>query len=150
VLKSAQFRPDPLRELPHTLEREDLANILVIEDDATFLDLLRVHLSGAGHQVRTAEDAAIGLRSVIADPPDIILLDIYVPYLDGFELLEALRLDPASRNTPVIVLTGRGDDDTYSKAQRFGVADYFTKPIQSELLLASIAKHVRERGPAPV
>jgi DNA-binding response OmpR family regulator len=124
-------------------EGESLAKILVIEDDATFLGLLRVHLSSAGHQVRIAEDAAIGLRAVIADPPDLVILDIYVPYLDGLELLEALRLDPATRDIPVIVLTGRGDDDTYAKAQRIGVADYFTKPIQGDQLLASIAKHVR-------
>jgi DNA-binding response OmpR family regulator len=119
-----------------------LAKILVIEDDVTFLGLLRVHLSSAGHQVRIAEDAAIGLRSVVADPPDLVILDIYIPYLDGFELLEALRLDPATRDIPVIVLTGRGDDETFAKAQRIGVADYFTKPIQGDQLLASIDKHV--------
>lgn len=123
-----------------------MAKILVIEDDATFFGLLRVHLSGAGHQVRIAEDAVIGLRSVIAEPPDLVILDMYVPYLDGFELLEALRLDAATRDIPVIVLTGRSDDETYARAQRIGVADYFTKPIQSEQLLASIEKHVRARG----
>jgi DNA-binding response OmpR family regulator len=123
-----------------------LAKILVIEDDATFLGLLRVHLSNAGHQVRIAEDAAIGLRAVVAEAPDLIILDIYVPYLDGLELLEALRLDPATRDIPVIVLTGRGDDETHAKAQQIGVADYFTKPIQGDQLLASIAKHLRAGG----
>lgn len=123
-----------------------MAKILVIEDDATFLGLLRVHLSNAGHQVRIAEDAAIGLRAVVAEAPDLIILDIYVPYLDGLELLEALRLDPATRDIPVIVLTGRGDDETHAKAQQIGVADYFTKPIQGDQLLASIAKHLRAGG----
>src|SRR2546428_3702143 len=92
--------------------RRRLAKIVVIEDDLTFLDLLRVHLAGAGHEVLTAEDAALGLRAIIAGAPDLILLDLSVPYLDGFEMLEALRTDPATRNIPVIVLTGRGADET--------------------------------------
>jgi DNA-binding response OmpR family regulator len=115
-----------------------LAKILVIEDDLTFLGLLRVHLSNLGHEVEAAEDAAVGLRSIIEDAPDIILLDIYVPYLEGFELLQALRNDPATRNIPVIVLTGRGDDETYARARELGVADYFTKPIASDKLIQAI------------
>src|ERR1700693_440081 len=85
-----------------------LAKIVVIEDDLTFLDLLRVHLASAGHEVLAAEDAVLGLRAVIDNAPDLILLDLSVPYLDGFEIIEALRGDPATRNIPVIVLTGRG------------------------------------------
>lgn len=123
-----------------------MAKILVIEDDPTFLDLLRVHLSAAGHQVEIAEDAEIGLRSVIADTPDIVILDINVPYLDGLELLEALRKDPATREVPVVVVTGRGDDETYAKVQKIGVADYLTKPVQREQLIESIERHLRGRG----
>ncbi len=91
-----------------------MAKIVIIEDDLVFLDLLRVHLASAGHEVRTAEDAALGLRAIIADPPDLILLDLTIPYLDGFEMIEALRNDPATRDTPVIVLTGRGDDENWA------------------------------------
>ncbi len=123
-----------------------MAKILAIEDDPTFLDLLRVHLSTAGHTVRTAQDAEIGLRSIIAETPDIVILDMQVPYLDGFELLEALRRDPATRDVPVIVITGRGDDETYARAKQMGVADYFTKPIQRDQLIAAVEKHLRKRG----
>src|SRR5712691_10878917 len=97
--------------------RRRLAKIVVIEDDLTFLDLLRVHLAGAGHEVLTAEDAMLGLRAVIDNAPDLILLDLSVPYLDGFEMIEALHTDPATRNIPVIVITGRGDDETYTQAR---------------------------------
>jgi len=115
-----------------------LAKIVVIEDDLTFLDLLRVHLTGAGHEVLTAEDAVLGLRAIIADAPDLILLDLSVPYLDGFEMIAALRNDPATQDIPVIVLTGRGDDETYTRARDLGAAELLTKPVERDLLMKAI------------
>jgi len=115
-----------------------LAKIVIIEDDLTFLDLLRVHLASAGHEVLTAEDAVLGLRAVIDNAPDLILLDLAVPYLDGFEMIEALHTDPATRNIPVIVLTGRGDDETYTQARKLGAAQLLTKPVARDLLIKAI------------
>ena len=115
-----------------------MAKIVIIEDDLTFLDLLRVHLASAGHEVLTAEDAVLGLRAVIDNAPDLILLDLSVPYLDGFEILEALRTDPATRDIPVLVLTGRGDDETYTRARKLGAAQLLTKPVARDLLMKAI------------
>ncbi len=115
-----------------------MAKIVIIEDDLTFLDLLRVHLASAGHEVLTAEDAVLGLRAVIDNAPDLILLDLSVPYLDGFEILEALRTDPATRDIPVLVLTGRGDDETYTRARKLGAAQLLTKPVARDLLIKAI------------
>lgn len=115
-----------------------MAKILVIENDISFLDLLRVHLASAGHEVMTAEDAALGLRAVIENVPDLIILDMFIPYLDGIEVLEALRTDPATAPIPVIVLTGTRDDEIYAKARKLGVADYLTKPVQRDRLLQVI------------
>jgi DNA-binding response OmpR family regulator len=126
-----------------------LAKIVVIEDDLTFLDLLRVHLAGAGHKVLTAEDAVLGLRAIIADAPDLILLDLSVPYLDGFEMIETLRSDPATRNIPVIVLTGRGDDETYSRARELGAAQLLTKPVERDLLMKAIDGQLGSSKPHP-
>jgi DNA-binding response OmpR family regulator len=123
-----------------------LAKIVIIEDDLTFLDLLRVHLASAGHEVQTAEDAVLGLRAIIADPPDLILLDLTVPYLDGFEMIEALRNDPATRDTPVIVLTGRGDDETYARARELGAAQLLTKPVERDLLIKAIDGELGSRA----
>ncbi len=115
-----------------------MAKIVVIEDDLTFLDLLRVHLASAGHEVQIAEDAVLGLRAIIDNAPDLILLDLSVPYLDGFEMIAALRSDPATRDIPVIVLTGRGDDETYTEARRLGAAQLLTKPVERDLLIKAI------------
>jgi DNA-binding response OmpR family regulator len=115
-----------------------LAKIVVIEDDLTFLDLLRVHLASAGHEVLTAEDAALGLRAVITEGPDLILLDLSVPYLDGFEILAALHSDPATSKIPVIVLTGRGDDDSFARARELGASRFLTKPVTRDVLIRAI------------
>jgi DNA-binding response OmpR family regulator len=124
-----------------------LADILVIENDATFLDLLRVHLTSAGHEVRTAQDAAAGLRAVIDSRPDAIILDLLLPYMHGIEILEALRGDSATVSIAVIVLTGATDDNLYARAQKLGAADYLTKPVQRDTLLASIDRVLGGRGP---
>jgi DNA-binding response OmpR family regulator len=122
-----------------------LAKILVIEDDVTFLDLVRVHLAGAGHEVIMAEDAAIGLRAVISDRPDLVVLDIFVPYLNGFEVLEALHSDPASRGIPVIVLTGHSDDETYARARQLGAAGFLTKPVEGARLIRAVEEQLAAR-----
>ena len=124
-----------------------LAKLLIIEDDVTMLDLLRVHLKAAGHAVRAASDAADGIRYILAETPDLILSDIAMPYLDGMELLRALRSDPMTMRIPVIFLTGRDDDDTLVKAHQLGVDDFLTKPIQVENLLASIDKVLKKSRP---
>ena len=120
-----------------------MAKLLVIDDDVGLLDILRMHLRAAGHAVQTVSDAADGIRAILADPPELILSDIGMPYLDGVELLRALRSDALTRKIPVIFLTGRADDDTLVRAHQLGVDDYLTKPIQSEDLLGSIDRVLR-------
>jgi DNA-binding response OmpR family regulator len=88
--------------------------------------------------VLTAEDAAVGLRAVITEAPDLILLDLTVPYLDGFEMIKALRHDPASQAIPVVVLTGRDDDETFAEARRLGASHFLTKPVARDVLIRAI------------
>jgi DNA-binding response OmpR family regulator len=117
---------------------DQLARIVVIEDDLTFLELLRVHLSSAGHSVEVAEDAAVGLRAIVLSPPDLVVLDLNVPYLHGFEVLEALRSDPLTRSIPVVIITGRDDEQTYNEARRIGADSFLTKPVQREALMDAV------------
>jgi DNA-binding response OmpR family regulator len=127
-----------------------LAKIVVIEDDPTFLDLLRVHLASAGHEVLTAEDAALGLRAVITEQPDLILLDLTVPYLDGFEMIKVLRNDPATKKIPVVVLTGRRDDETFAQARKLGASQFLTKPVARDLLIRTIETQLGAVKPGSV
>lgn len=123
-----------------------MARILVVEDDPSFLDLLLIHLSRAGHSVHSAGDPAIGLRSVIDDPLDLIVSDLNLPYLHGFEFLEALRSDPVARRIPVIVLSGRKDEESYARCLEIGITDYFSKPVNSEVLIEAITRRLAEAG----
>ena len=126
-----------------------MAKIVVIEDDPTFLGLLRVHLASAGHEVLTAEDAALGLRAVITEQPDLILLDLTVPYLDGFEMIKVLRNDPATKKIPVVVLTGRRDDETFAEARKLGASQFLTKPVTRDVLIKAIETQLAAKPRAP-
>ena len=115
-----------------------MARILIIEDDRTFVDLLQVHLSDAGYTVRVAEDAVVGLRAILEDTPDLLLLDLNIRYLHGFEMLRALRSDPLTRRMPVVIVTGRDDEDAYVQALQIGIDGFLTKPVQREMLISTI------------
>jgi two-component system phosphate regulon response regulator PhoB len=123
-----------------------VATILVIEDNLAFRDLLRLHLRQAGHTVETAADPEEGLRSLINTPPDLILLDLDLPYLSGFEVLEALRSDPASQKIPVIIVTGNADEEVNDRCRTIGIEGFLTKPFKGEHLIQAIAKALAARG----
>ena len=117
-----------------------MATILVIEDDLAFRDLLRLHLRQAGHKVQAAADPEEGLRSLIDAPPDLILLDLDLPFLSGFEVLEALKKDPVSGKIPVVIVTGHAEEEVHERCRGIGIEGYLTKPFKSEHLLKTIAK----------
>ena len=126
-----------------------MAKILAIEDDASFRDLLQLHLQSAGHKVRTAADPEEGLRGFLEDPPELVLLDLDLPYLSGFEVLEALRSDEGSRAVPVIVITGREDGEAYERCRRIGIDGFASKPLKREELLRVIDKVLAGRAGKP-
>jgi DNA-binding response OmpR family regulator len=113
--------------------------ILVIDDDINFRDMLRIHLSQAGYAVQVAEDAIEGGKALLAHPPDLIVSDLNMPYLDGFELLALLQAEKETASIPVILLSGRSDGDTMAKAVDLGAADFLTKPVTHQQLLDSVA-----------
>lgn len=112
--------------------------ILIIDDDVGFRDLLRIHLSAAGYQVQVAEDGVAGGRALLAQTPDLIVSDLYMPFLDGFELLSLLRSAAETASIPVILISGRSDGDTMARAVELGAADFLTKPLTRDQLLESV------------
>src|SRR5947209_19179880 len=78
------------------------ARILVVDDDKSMLELLKLHLSNAGYDVVTEEDAVVAGRHVFEAAPDLIIADVSMPYMDGYELVRALKADSATRDMPVI------------------------------------------------
>ena len=116
------------------------STILVVDDDESIRELLRLHLSSAGYDVQVAEDAIAAGYLVLRSPPDLIISDVNMPHMDGFEFVAALRADGALPRIPVIFLTSMEDGD--SRGRELGAVGYVTKPVRSDRLLALVAQHV--------
>ena len=117
-----------------------LKTVLVVEDDRTMRELLRVHLTSAGHAVTSAANADEALLAARGLTPDLIICDVHMPRMNGFELVGALRKIPSLQDTPVIFLTV--DGDAQEQGVRLGAAAYLTKPIRLETLLNAVAQHM--------
>jgi len=115
-----------------------MPRILVIDDDATMRQLLRMHLTALQYSVDLAEDATEAIRSILANTPDLIISDLNMPYMNGLELLHALRGDEITKNVPVIMLTGSTSDENWMEAMKLGVTRYVIKPVQLEDLIKEI------------
>lgn len=117
-----------------------MARILVIEDNQHNLQLARVVLEHAAHQVSTASDAQQGLLLARAERPDLVLMDIQMPGMDGLDATRALRRDPATAQLRVLALTGlamTGDEERILAA---GCDGYITKPYEYRALLDKVAQ----------
>ncbi|MGA8048926.1 MAG: response regulator [Burkholderiales bacterium] len=116
------------------------ASILVIDDDESIRELLRLHLSAAGYEVRLAKDAIEAGYSVLANPPDLLIVDVLMPYMDGFEFVEALKADKTLPDIPVIFVTSVEDGE--ARGREMGAVGYLTKPVRADRLLTLVAQHV--------
>lgn len=116
------------------------ARILIVDDDPSIRDLLRLHLSSAGYEVSVAEDAIAAGYLVIKQPPDLIISDVNMPHMDGFEFVAALKADKTLPDIPVIFLTS--DDEGDHRGKELGAVGYLVKPVRADRLLAVVAQHV--------
>ena len=115
------------------------AKILVVDDDESIRDLLRLHLSAAGYEVLVAADAITAGYTVLRAPPDLIITDVNMPHMDGFEFVAALKADKTLPEIPVIFLTS--EDEGY-RGKQLGAVGYVTKPVRADRLLSLVAQHV--------
>ena len=121
------------------------ADILVIDDTPENLALLSQILKDKGYKVRSVTKASTGLRGAKAAPPDLILLDVKMPEMNGYEVCEHLKTDETTRDIPVIFISALGDVLDKVKAFEVGGVDYITKPLQVEEVLARIETHLTIR-----
>ncbi len=122
------------------------ARILVVDDNPANLRLLRMLLLGEAYDVRTAGDGAEALAVVGEFQPRLILMDLQMPGMDGFELTRRLKADAATREIVIVALTAyamKGDEE---KARAAGCDGYVSKPIDTRALPAVIARHIEDRG----
>jgi DNA-binding response OmpR family regulator len=117
--------------------------ILIIEDEQDILDLVRHYLEKEGFRTRTAKDGAAGLDAVRQERPDLIVLDLMLPGMDGLELCKKLRADPATTLTPVIMLTAKAEETDRIVGLELGADDYLVKPFSPKELVARVKALLR-------
>jgi two-component system response regulator RpaA len=112
--------------------------ILVIDDDLDICEIVKVNLEGAGYNVVVATDGATGLARAMEIQPNLIVLDVLMPEMDGWQVLERLTRDARTAGQPVVMLTCKGDDHDILRGLDRGAVEYVTKPFYPENLVASI------------
>lgn len=117
-----------------------MAKILVCDDERHIVRLIQVNLEKAGHNVVTAYDGKDGLEKIRAEKPALVVLDVMMPYMDGFEVLKSLRREPETMNIPVIMLTAKAQDKDVFEGYHFGADMYLTKPFNPIELLTFVKR----------
>ncbi|MCP4105225.1 MAG: response regulator, partial [Desulfobacteraceae bacterium] len=121
------------------------ANILIVDDNTDNLRVLSNIIKEHGCKVRSLRNAEAVFSSVLQSPPDIILLDIMMPDMDGYEVCEQLKADERTRDIPVIFISALHEIDKKTRAFSVGGVDYITKPFQKEEVLARVKTHLSIR-----
>jgi len=122
------------------------ASILIVDDTAHVQHLLSAILAKQGYRVQTADSGVQALEAVQAMPPDLILLDIMMPHMDGFEVCQHLKFDEKTRDIPIIFISALEQVENKVKAFSAGGVDYITKPFQAKEVLARVATHLSLRA----
>ena len=117
-----------------------MKRILIVEDQAEIRELIRLTLELDGWDIHEADDGAKGLESAQRLRPDVVLLDVMMPGLDGFAVCEALRADPSLKRTSVVMLTAMGRNEDRTRGMKAGADAYLPKPFSPRNLLSVIER----------
>lgn len=112
--------------------------ILIVDDSRTVQMMTTMLLTRGPYAVATAADGEEGVRKALADPPDLILMDVVMPKMDGFEACRRLRREAATQRVPIIMMTTRGEAGNVERGYASGCTDYITKPVDNVELLAKV------------
>lgn len=123
-----------------------MPTILLVDDEPTIRYLLRASLEGRGYRLIEADDGPSALQSAQSELPDLILLDIALPGLNGLEVCHRLKDDPATATTPVLLLTGYVDQTNREAAERAGAQGFIAKPFSPAALVARIEEALSHRS----
>ncbi|MGZ5440389.1 MAG: ATP-binding protein [Thermoanaerobaculia bacterium] len=148
ALRSDAYVEEALRWLPDTeiapvrADEHPEARVLLADDNADMRDYVR-RLLGSAYEVEAVADGSAALEAALRHPPDLVLTDVMMPGMDGFELLRALRADERTREVPVILLSARAGEESRVEGMNSGADDYLVKPFGARELLARVDAHLR-------
>jgi two-component system, OmpR family, alkaline phosphatase synthesis response regulator PhoP len=118
-------------------------NILIVEDEKDIIEVLRYYLEKEGYRVHVAPDGFAALEAASRVVPNLILLDLMLPKLDGMEVCRRIKADERLRPIPVLMLTAKGEEADKVKGLEIGADDYITKPFSAKELVARVKAHLR-------
>ena len=119
------------------MKNEDI-KILLVDDEPDIIEIIRFNLEQKGYQIRTASDGLEAIKAAEKEMPNLIIMDVMMPNLDGIEACERMRQDDRFADTIIMFLTARGEDYSYVAAFDAGADDYVTKPIKPKVLLSKV------------
>jgi two-component system phosphate regulon response regulator PhoB len=125
----------------------ELSRILIVEDDPSLVELLRYNLEIEGFDVSVARDGEGGMEAIDTQEPDLVVLDWMLPNMSGIEICRQMRQKPATRQTPVIMLTAKGEETDRIRGLETGADDYMVKPFSPAELTARIKAVLRRSAP---
>lgn len=114
------------------------ARVLIVEDEESILLSLEFLLRKEGHDVVSARDGAAALRALEQQPPDLVLLDVMLPLIDGFEVCASIRTNPALSHTRIMLVTARGREAEIARGMALGADAYLTKPFSTRELMEKV------------
>lgn len=112
--------------------------VLIVEDEENLVELLRFRLESNGYDVDVAFDGSDGLRKIESLKPDIVLLDIMMPKMHGYDVCKAARANEATKDIPIIILTARTNENEAERAKEYGASGFISKPFEPDDLLKRI------------
>ena len=116
--------------------------ILIVDDEPDLVTLLKAELEARGYDVVVAMNGEEGVRTALLEKPDLLILDIMMPVMSGYEALSRLRNNQRTKRLPVIILSAKGETYSILDLQKLGATDYLIKPFESEELLATIQRYI--------
>ncbi len=122
--------------------------ILVVDDEPTLLRLMEFILAKQGHTMLVATNGEDALATIRSERPDLVLLDIMMPRIDGYEVARTVRADAELRSTPIIMLSAKAQDTDIARGIDVGVDEYITKPFAPEQLVHVVNDYLARRYPA--
>lgn len=126
------------------LKKDHKVKILIVDDEPDLVQTLRDRLEMNGYDIVTANNGKEGLEKAAKEKPNIVLLDVIMPVMDGLEMLEALKKNPQTKNCSVIMLTARSQRQDIVRAKLCGIQDYVVKPFDLSELIEKIESIVEQ------
>ena len=116
-----------------------MANIFIVDDSPTEIHVLKAILEKNGHTVESADNAESGVEQITAKKPDLVLMDVVMPGMNGFQATRALTKAPETENIPIIIVTTKDQETDKMWGLRQGAKDYVTKPVDEAILLEKLS-----------